>query len=58
MEWAEEQFREMGRRDAEDCALTLLSTVEGAALLSNAFGDRDMLVSQMHRLERWVDSLA
>src|SRR4051794_38724692 len=57
IEWAEGQFREMGLRDAREHALTLLSTVEGAALLSNAFGDREILVSQMHRLERWIDSL-
>src|SRR4051794_19771876 len=57
MEWAEEQFQEIGLRDARDGALTLLSTVEGAALLANAFGDRDILISQMHGLERWIDSL-
>jgi TetR/AcrR family transcriptional repressor of nem operon len=57
VEWVEEQFREMGLRDAKDHALTMLSIVEGAALLANAFGDRDLLVSQMHRLERWIDSL-
>jgi TetR/AcrR family transcriptional repressor of nem operon len=57
LDWAEAQFRELGLRDARDHALTLLSTVEGAALLSNAFGDRDVLISQMHRLERWIDSL-
>jgi AcrR family transcriptional regulator len=58
IEWVEAQFREMGVRDARDHALTMLSTVEGASLLSNALGDRDILISQMHRLERWVDSLA
>jgi TetR/AcrR family transcriptional regulator, transcriptional repressor for nem operon len=58
LEWAERQFREMGLRDAKDHALTLIATVEGAALLSNAFGDPDILVSQVHRLEDWIDSLA
>jgi TetR/AcrR family transcriptional repressor of nem operon len=57
IEWVEGQFREMGLRDARDQALTMLSIVEGASLLSNAIGDRDILISQMHRLERWIDSL-
>jgi AcrR family transcriptional regulator len=58
IEWVEQQFREMGVPDAREHALTMLSTVEGASLISNAVGDRDILISQMHRLERWVDSLA
>lgn len=57
IDWVEGQFREMGLRDAREHALTMLSIVEGASLLSNATGDRDILISQMHRLERWVDSL-
>ena len=58
IEWAEGQFREMGLRDAKHHAVTLIATVEGAALLSNAFGDPDLLVSEVRRLERWIDSLA
>jgi TetR/AcrR family transcriptional regulator, transcriptional repressor for nem operon len=58
LEWAEGQFREMGVGDARDHALTLLSTIEGASVLSSAYGDPDILVSQVHRLERWIDSLA
>jgi AcrR family transcriptional regulator len=58
IDWSEAQFREMGCRDAREHALTLFSTVQGAALLSNAFRDPEILVSQVHRLERWIDSLA
>jgi TetR/AcrR family transcriptional regulator, transcriptional repressor for nem operon len=58
IEWSTEQFREMGVRDARGHALTLISTVQGAALLSSTFRDSEILVSQVHRLERWIDSLA
>jgi AcrR family transcriptional regulator len=58
IDWSEIQFREMGARPAREHALTLISTVQGAALLSSAFSDPAILVSQVHRLERWIDSLA
>jgi hypothetical protein len=57
IDWSEDQFREMGCRAAREHALTLLSTVQGAALLSSTFHDSEILVSQVHRLERWIDSL-
>ena len=58
IDWSEDQFHEMGIRDAREHALTLISTVQGAALLASAFSDTDILASQVHRLERWIDSLA
>ena len=57
IDWSEEQFREMGSRDPRDDALTLISTVQGAALLTSTFRDSEILVSQVRRLERWIDSL-
>jgi TetR/AcrR family transcriptional regulator, transcriptional repressor for nem operon len=57
IDWSTEQFREMGCRDPRDHALTLISTVQGAALLASTFSDGEILVSQVHRLERWIDSL-
>jgi TetR/AcrR family transcriptional repressor of nem operon len=58
IDWSEDQFRVMGVREPREHALTLISTVQGAALLSGAFSDPEILVSQVHRLERWIDSLA
>ena len=58
IDWSGDQFHEMGVRDAREHALTLISTVQGAALLASAFSDTDILASQVHRLERWIDSLA
>jgi TetR/AcrR family transcriptional repressor of nem operon len=56
--WSEKQFREIGVRNPREHALNLISTVQGAALLSNAFRDSEILVAQVRRLERWIDSLA
>ena len=58
IDWSEAQFRELGVRNPRDQALTLISTVQGAALLSSTLSDVDILSSQVHRLERWIDSLA
>ena len=58
LDWSEDQFREMGCRDPRDQALTLFSTVQGAAVLSSAFRDSEILASQVQWLERWIDSLA
>jgi TetR/AcrR family transcriptional repressor of nem operon len=58
VDWAEEQFREMGRSDARDLALSLLSGVQGAALLANALRDPSVMASQVRILQRWIDSIA
>jgi TetR/AcrR family transcriptional repressor of nem operon len=56
--WAEEQFRALGCRDARGHALTLISAVQGAALLSCTFSDPAILATEVPRLARWIDSLA
>ncbi len=56
--WAEEQFREMGRRDAGELAIALIAGYQGAALLANTFRDPGLLASEGRRLERWVDRLS
>lgn len=58
VDWAEQQFRLMGKRDARDLAVALIATFQGAALLTNTFRDPDILIRQARRLERWIDSLA
>jgi AcrR family transcriptional regulator len=56
--WAEEQFRQLGRRDARELAIALFSGIQGAALLANTFRDPELMAVQARRLERWIDSLA
>jgi AcrR family transcriptional regulator len=56
--WAEEQFRQMGRRDARDLAVALIASYQGAALLANTFREPELMGREAKRLERWIDELA
>jgi TetR/AcrR family transcriptional regulator, transcriptional repressor for nem operon len=58
LSWAEAQFHELDRRDAPDLALTLVSGIQGAAVLSNNFHDPNIMSRQVRQLDRWIDSLA
>ncbi len=58
IDWAEQQFRLMGRRDARDLAVAMIASYEGIALLTNTFRDPELMTREARRLERWIDSLA
>lgn len=58
LEWAEQQFRAMGRRDAHDLAVELLVGYQGSAVLTNALTQPDLMARQARRLEKWIDGLA
>jgi AcrR family transcriptional regulator len=58
IEWAERQFRDMGRRDAGELAVGLIASYQGIALLTNTLRDPDLMAREARRLERWIDSLA
>jgi AcrR family transcriptional regulator len=57
IEWAEEQFQSLGRRDAHDLAVDLLAAYEGSALLANTMRDSDVLSRAARRLDHWIDTL-
>ena len=57
IEWAEEQFRSLGRNDAHDLATDLMAAYEGSALLANTLGDPSILSGAARRLNRWIDTL-
>lgn len=57
IDWAERQFRGMGRRDARDLAVALIASCQGISLLTNTLRDPDLMAREAHRLERWIDSL-
>jgi AcrR family transcriptional regulator len=58
VDWAESQFRLLGKRDARDLAVALVAGIQGAALLANTFRDPTILTRQTRHLERWIDTLA
>ena len=58
VDWAEEQFREIGRRDARDLAIALVGAFQGAALLTNTFREPELLARQVtpaRALDRLTD---
>jgi hypothetical protein len=50
--WAEDQFHQLGRRDARELAINLFAGVQGGALLANAFRDPDIMTGQVRHVER------
>jgi AcrR family transcriptional regulator len=58
IEWAEQQFTVLGRRDAHDLAVALIAAYQGIALLTSTFRDPELMTREARRLERWIDSLA
>lgn len=58
VDWAEQQFGEMGRADARELAVALVSAYQGVSLLTNTFRDPELMTTEVRRLERWIDTLA
>ncbi len=58
IDYAELQFREMGRSDSRELAVALVAAYQGIALLTNTFRDPGLMAGEGRRLERWIDSLA
>jgi len=57
IEWAEDQFRSLGRPDARDLAFDLMAAYEGSALLANTIHDPDVLSRAARRIGHWIDTL-
>jgi AcrR family transcriptional regulator len=58
LDWIEQQFREIGRADPRELAICLFAGVQGAALLANAFRDPDIMITEVRRLDQWIDTLS
>ncbi len=57
--WLETQFRLLGMGKASsDHALHLVSALQGASLLTNAFNDPTLLLRETARLTKWVKALS
>ncbi len=57
LDWAEQQFHAMGRRDARDLALQLVISYEGSAVLTNALAQPELMAHEARRLEKWISAL-
>ena len=58
LSWLEEQFRLMGTgKSAADHALHLVSALQGASLLTNTFGDPELMRRETARLTQWINGL-
>lgn len=58
LDWAETQFRDLGRADARELAVAFFSGIQGAALLANALRDPEVMAGQVRHLARWIGTLA
>ena len=57
VDWAEEQLRQLGQRDARGLAFSLVARVQGAALLAQSFRDPEILAREARLIDRWLDGL-
>ena len=55
--WMEEQYRALGRDDADELALELMAAYEGSALLANTMRDPSILTGAARRITRGIDAL-
>jgi AcrR family transcriptional regulator len=58
IDWAEVQFRALGREDARELAVALVAAYEGIVLLAAALRDPGLISTETERLGRWIDSMA
>jgi AcrR family transcriptional regulator len=57
IDWTERQFRAMGRDDAHELAVEFMAAYQGAAVLTQALRQPELITHEGRRLERWIDSL-
>ncbi|MFD3593718.1 TetR/AcrR family transcriptional regulator [Nocardia sp. NPDC058640] len=58
VEWAHQQFTDLGRADAAELAIAFVAAYQGISLLTNTFRDPQLMVTEGARLERWIDELS
>lgn len=55
--WVTEQFRAMGRPDAEDLGIHLIVTLQGTSVLTSSLGDPGIVDREVKRLNTFIDRL-
>lgn len=53
-QWVSNQFREMGRTDAQELGVWLIGSVQGVILMANALSDPAVIERQIGQLKAWV----
>ncbi|HEY4245025.1 MAG TPA: TetR/AcrR family transcriptional regulator [Kofleriaceae bacterium] len=58
LDFAEQQFRSagLGPREARARATDLVASIQGTMLLAHTMRSRELLASQLKRVERWLDA--
>jgi TetR/AcrR family transcriptional regulator, transcriptional repressor for nem operon len=54
---AEQQFQEMGRSDAHELAIEMITAYQGTAVLAHATTSPDLMRRESDRVDRWIDEV-
>jgi TetR/AcrR family transcriptional regulator, transcriptional repressor for nem operon len=57
IDWAEQQFQEMGRSDAYELAVEMLASYQGSAVLAHATASPELMRREADRVDRRIDEL-
>ncbi|WP_433366159.1 TetR/AcrR family transcriptional regulator [Actinoplanes sp. CA-142083] len=57
LEWTTTQFRELGCAEARNLAITLLSAIQGSALLAATLREPEVLTAEIRRLHDWIETV-
>ncbi|MEV8098884.1 TetR/AcrR family transcriptional regulator [Kitasatospora sp. NPDC085879] len=57
LDWAADQFRQLGLPDPDGQAVTLIGAYQGMSLLANALRDPEIMTREGARLLDWLDGL-
>jgi AcrR family transcriptional regulator len=58
IDWATEQFAQLGRADARELAVELVAAYQGMSVLTNVLRDPEIMAGRGRRLTVWIDTLA
>jgi hypothetical protein len=53
-QWVSEQFRSIGRVDAQELGVWLIGSVQGVRLMANALRDAGVVDRQIGQLKAWI----
>jgi len=57
LDWTRQQFAAMGKPDADELALQLISSLQGMSLIANALKDPGVVDKMVTRTRDWLQSL-